>query len=339
MTPRTAAIVALAGAGAVLGSCAPLGGAIYHGFKPAAMREVVVSPAHAVSNAEVTVTPGRRARIAFDLVLESASVQEEHDGAHTRYVLRYRFPAVLEVSDSDGAILSKESSSIAWSGGDGTRTTRDESVTANGGRLRLTYEFPQFKVPDDGVLHIDAALGPDTDYGAEVENMKLEVRHELVDHTLAVTFGIFMLIGGWIAAVVGVVLLITTAAAGPATALDPAAPLHAPTQQARQIAMFCHLAGFSGYFIPLGNVLLPLGLWLWKRELDPYIDEHGREALNFQLTMLAYLLIAFALVLILVGFLMLPLLFLFQVGTMIVGALRAHQGRPFRYPLTIRFLR
>ena len=49
----------------------------------------------------------------------------------------------------------------------------------------------------------------------------------------------------------------------------------------KTMAMFCHLAAFAGVVIPFGNIIGPLVVWLIKKDSSPYIDYHGREALNF----------------------------------------------------------
>jgi uncharacterized protein len=60
---------------------------------------------------------------------------------------------------------------------------------------------------------------------------------------------------------------------------------------ARVGGMLCHLAAFSTVVIPLGHLLGPLLVWFIKKNEHPFIDEHGREALNFQLTVTAVLLV------------------------------------------------
>jgi uncharacterized Tic20 family protein len=69
-------------------------------------------------------------------------------------------------------------------------------------------------------------------------------------------------------------------------------------------AMFCHLAALSGFIIPLGNILGPLILWLIKKDTMPLVDQHGKEALNFQITVLFAFIISAVLTLVLIGFLL-----------------------------------
>lgn len=119
-----------------------------------------------------------------------------------------------------------------------------------------------------------------------------------------------------------------------------------PNQETRKWAMLCHLGGLASLVpFPTANILLPLVIWLTKRDSDPYIDEQGREAVNFQITMFLYGvlvgIVVYLLKIILIGYLLvwLPLLVMIaQLGGSIVGAIRAHDGENFRYPLILRFL-
>jgi uncharacterized Tic20 family protein len=69
-------------------------------------------------------------------------------------------------------------------------------------------------------------------------------------------------------------------------AFDDALPPGFPNNEERNWAVFCHLGGFAFYLLgfALGHILVPLALWLLKREQSAYIEEHGREALNFQIS-------------------------------------------------------
>lgn len=106
----------------------------------------------------------------------------------------------------------------------------------------------------------------------------------------------------------------------------------------RNWAMFCHLGGFCGYFIPLGHIIVPLVLWLIKRHEYPFVNEHGKEALNFNISMTIYTIASVILAFLLVGFLLLAVLFVFQIVVIIKAAIEANKGGYYSYPLTIRFL-
>ena len=55
----------------------------------------------------------------------------------------------------------------------------------------------------------------------------------------------------------------------------------------KNIAAFMHLSTFTKYFFPFGNFIAPLLLWVLHKE-KPYLNAHGREAINFQLSILVY---------------------------------------------------
>src|SRR5687768_9744196 len=69
-------------------------------------------------------------------------------------------------------------------------------------------------------------------------------------------------------------------------------------------AMICHLAALSGFVIPLGNVLGPLVVWLIKKDTMPLVDKHGKEALNFQITVTIAMVISIVLMFVLIGILL-----------------------------------
>ena len=113
-----------------------------------------------------------------------------------------------------------------------------------------------------------------------------------------------------------------------------------PAKDARNWAMLCHLAALAGYVAPVvGSIAGPLVVWLIKREEDPFIDDQGKEALNFQITMAIALVVSAVLIVVLIGILLAPLVALFTLIMTIVGAVKASSGERYRYPICIRFLK
>jgi len=104
-------------------------------------------------------------------------------------------------------------------------------------------------------------------------------------------------------------------------------------------AMLCHLCSFVGYAIPFAAVITPLIIWAIKKDEHPFVDDQGRESINFQLSMLIYYLIGTMLLIVIIGFFILPLLFLFQFIAVVIASIEAYNGKRFRYPLTIGFLK
>jgi uncharacterized Tic20 family protein len=98
------------------------------------------------------------------------------------------------------------------------------------------------------------------------------------------------------------------------------------------------LLGFAGFVFPFGNIIGPLVLWLIKRPESPLLDRTGKEVLNFQITYTIYAAVAGILCFVLVGFLILPVVFILWVVLMVVAAVRTGNGEEYKYPLTIRLL-
>jgi uncharacterized Tic20 family protein len=96
------------------------------------------------------------------------------------------------------------------------------------------------------------------------------------------------------------------------------------------------LAGFV--FPAVGHILGPLIVWLIKRGDAPEIDAHGKESLNFQISMLIYNLVAGVLCLFLIGFFLLAILHLLNVVFVIIAAVKASEAQFYRYPFTIRLI-
>ncbi len=115
------------------------------------------------------------------------------------------------------------------------------------------------------------------------------------------------------------------------------------SKEERLWATFCHLGALGIFIAPgIGHIIGPLIFWLIKRQDSSFIDDHGKEALNFQISISIYWLICiiliFTVVLSLVAIPLLVALSIFWLIAIIIAAVRANDGRDYRYPLTIRFL-
>src|SRR5467141_4609516 len=108
----------------------------------------------------------------------------------------------------------------------------------------------------------------------------------------------------------------------------------------RTWTVLCHASALAGFFIPAaGHILGPLIIWLAKRGDSPEIDAHGKESLNFQISMLIYNVIAGILCLVLIGFVILGILHILNLVLVIVASVQASDGKFYRYPLTIRLIK
>jgi uncharacterized Tic20 family protein len=103
--------------------------------------------------------------------------------------------------------------------------------------------------------------------------------------------------------------------------------------------MLVHLLSFAGFLFPFfGNILGPLILWLVKRESSTFIDFHGKESVNFQISVTLYGLAATILSFLGIGIPIGIALVVFDVVVVIMAAVKASSGELYRYPLSIRFI-
>jgi uncharacterized protein len=117
----------------------------------------------------------------------------------------------------------------------------------------------------------------------------------------------------------------------------PVAP--SASSQTRTWNVLCHASALLGLFMHfLGHLLGPLIVWLVKRGDSPEIDAHGKESLNFQLSMLIYDIVAGILCIIVIGIPLLIALWIANTVLVIIASIKASEGQFYRYPFTIRFL-
>jgi uncharacterized protein len=106
----------------------------------------------------------------------------------------------------------------------------------------------------------------------------------------------------------------------------------------RNWAMLCHLSAFAGFFFPFGGIIGPLICWLTKRDESYWIFINGRNSLNFQLSILLYIVLALPLCIIIVGFPIIAFFGTLKVICIIIASVRAAKGEVFKYPLMIPFI-
>ena len=109
--------------------------------------------------------------------------------------------------------------------------------------------------------------------------------------------------------------------------------------EAKTWGMLCHLAAFAGYVVPFGNIFGPLVVWLLKKDQYEFVEFHGKESVNFQLTITIAAMVAALFIIVLIGFVLLPAVLLFDLIMKVIAAVKASNGEYFRYPLSIRFIK
>ena len=101
----------------------------------------------------------------------------------------------------------------------------------------------------------------------------------------------------------------------------------------KTMAMLCHLLGLLTSFIG------PLIIWLIKKDQSAYVDQQGKEALNFQITIVIAWFVAALSTAICIGAVLLPVVFIADLVLSIMACVAANKGEPYRYPVSLRLVK
>jgi uncharacterized protein len=129
---------------------------------------------------------------------------------------------------------------------------------------------------------------------------------------------------------------------------SPAAPV-GPTSEERTWALFAHLTSLLAYLACGLGFLGPLVVWLLRKDRSEFVDFHGKESMNFQVTMFLLLVVVTGLA-VLLGvvtcglslWLVAPAaaaVTLLDYVLAVVAGVRAYNGKRWRYPISFRFIR
>ena len=103
--------------------------------------------------------------------------------------------------------------------------------------------------------------------------------------------------------------------------------------------MLCHLAALAGFLIPFGSIVGPLIIWLIKKDEFPFVDEQGKESLNFQISVAIYGIVSAILIIVVIGIFLLIALVIADVVLVVMASIQTNKGESYRYPLTIRLIK
>ena len=119
----------------------------------------------------------------------------------------------------------------------------------------------------------------------------------------------------------------------------PPAPGGALDPETRNWGMAAHLAALAGFVIPFGNIIGPLVVFLMKKGQNAFIEGEAKESLNFQITVSILAIPCIILVFLLIG---IPLLLALGIGSLvfiILAAIKANEGTPYKYPVNFRLVK
>jgi uncharacterized Tic20 family protein len=112
----------------------------------------------------------------------------------------------------------------------------------------------------------------------------------------------------------------------------PATPINSDSED-RTWAMLCHLVGI----IP--GCIITLVLWTMKKDDSRYVDDQGKEALNFQLTLLAGDILSFITLWIYIGVVLWIAVFAVRIAFSLLATMAANKGEMYRYPFAARLVK
>jgi uncharacterized protein len=111
----------------------------------------------------------------------------------------------------------------------------------------------------------------------------------------------------------------------------PVKPINSDTED-RTWAALCHLGGVLGF-------LIPLVLWMMKKDESRYVEDQGKEALNFQLTLLIGDVLSLITLWIYIGAVLWAAVWIVRLAFALMATLAANKGDVYRYPFAIRFVK
>ena len=114
-------------------------------------------------------------------------------------------------------------------------------------------------------------------------------------------------------------------------------PPGGPTQEERNWALASHVGTFVAAWFAMG-FLAPLIIMLVKGNDSAFVRRHAVESLNFQISLLIYLVVSFVLAFVLIGFLLMAVVGVFALVVIILATIKAANGEDYRYPLCIRLV-
>jgi uncharacterized Tic20 family protein len=119
----------------------------------------------------------------------------------------------------------------------------------------------------------------------------------------------------------------------PSPSIPPPLAAAAVTSNDKLLAILCHLSFIVGI-----GFILPLIVYLVKREESEFVATHAKEVLNFHISVLIYVICCIPLCLVLIGFVFLAVIMLLGFICAIIGAIKVSESAFYHYPLTIRFI-
>ncbi len=108
-------------------------------------------------------------------------------------------------------------------------------------------------------------------------------------------------------------------------------------KKGREWGMFLHLSLFAGHVVPFGGIIAPIVIWQTKKDELPKLDRHGKNAVNWIISSFIYAIVSGLLCLVFIGIPLVLALIVMNIVFPIIAAMKANEGRVWKYPLAIPF--
>lgn len=126
----------------------------------------------------------------------------------------------------------------------------------------------------------------------------------------------------------------------PPVAPEPSVASDALSAEAKNWGMLCHISALAGMLIGgFGNWIGPLVIWLLKKDQFAFVDDQGKESLNFQITCFIAGLVGVITMVIGIGFLIVLAVGILWLVFTIIAAVKASEGEAYRYPFCLRLIK
>ena len=109
--------------------------------------------------------------------------------------------------------------------------------------------------------------------------------------------------------------------------------------EVNQFCMLMHLSQYAGFIIPYAGLALPIVMWVTNKDKSDLVDQHGKNIANWIISSSIYLFASLILVFFVIGFFTLFALAICYLIFTILGAVSASNGKVYKYPLTITFIK
>lgn len=116
-------------------------------------------------------------------------------------------------------------------------------------------------------------------------------------------------------------------------------PINKELKEDNQLLVLMHLSQLLDFVTGFGGLIVPLVLWMTKKDEIKDMDKQGKMILNFRISMFIYLIISGILALILIGIVGLVIIGIIMLIYPIVNAINVSNGKEPYYPFSIEFIK